>query len=353
MRGLAFVVTAGRSGSTAVSNILNAHPDVVSLNEFFFSVRTLLPDAGVLSGTAFWKALAAPHPMFDALLRGGAAVPEFLYPKLTGTRFSARRGGIPALCMMVLPHLSADPDRVFDELAAEVPAWPDQATPRHCLRLFAWFGRRFGGTVAVERSGLSLSWVPWLRRSFPDARFVHLHRGGPDSAVSMSRHVGSRLFLAVLRNLERLDPGAWGRPGRASALDPAAMPFDLVPLLGDRYDHDHLMGMDLPVARFAELWSDLVRTGVPALSGLGADRCRALSFEDLVRDPATRLAELAGFIGVTPFERWLREGAATLDPSRVGTAASRLSARELDEVRERCAPGEAALAEAALAEAAR
>lgn len=347
LRELTFVVTTGRSGSTAVSNILNAHPDVVSLNEFFFSVRTLLPDTEVFPATAFWRALAMPHPMFDALLRAGITVPEFLYPKLKGTRFGTEKGGIPAVCMMSLPHLTANPDRVFDELAAEVPTWPDQTTAQHCLRLFAWLGRKFGGTVGVERSGLSLSWVPWLRRCFPYARFLHLHRGGPDSAVSMSRHPGPRLFLIVLDYLQRLDPDTWGSsaPGRTPALDLAAIPFDLFSLLDIRYDH--LMDIDLPVARFAELWSDLVRMGVSALSDLPADRCRTLSFEDLIQDPILRLSDLAEFVGVTPSEQWLRESAATLDPSRVGTASSMLSARELDEVRERCAPGEAALTAAA------
>ncbi|EKX63388.1 sulfotransferase [Streptomyces ipomoeae] len=40
MRSLTFVIGTGRSGSTALSRILNAHPDVLSLNEFMASVGT-------------------------------------------------------------------------------------------------------------------------------------------------------------------------------------------------------------------------------------------------------------------------------------------------------------------------
>jgi hypothetical protein len=345
LRSLTFVVTAGRSGSTAVSSILNTHPEVLSLSEFFLCLRTVLPDTGVISAATFWKALSTPHPVFDALVRGGAGMPEFLYPKLARTRFSAESGGIPAVCMTVLPHLSDDPDRVFDELAAEVPSWPDQVAAQHCGRLFAWLAARSGATVAVERSGYSLGSVSWLRRNFPAARFVHLHRNGPDSAVSMSKHTGFRLLLLFLEAMGALDFRALGdgAPERASAFDPATLPIGLAPVLGDRYDRDYLMSLDLPVARFAVLWSELVRVGMSALSGLPAEAHMTLSYENLMADPQERLRELATFIGVAAPPHWLRAGAALLDPSRAG-AAARLPERELRNVRQRCAPGEAALA---------
>jgi hypothetical protein len=346
LRALTFLVTAGRSGSTAVSGILRSHPDVLSLSEFFLCLRTMLPPgAGVISAAMFWTALSAPHPVFDALVRGGGAMPEFLYPRLAGTRFSAGSGGIPGICMTVLPHLSGDPDRLFDELAAEVPSWPDQPAPQHCLRLFAWLAARSGRTVAVERSGFSLGSVPWMRRHFPGARFVHLHRNGPDSAVSMSRHTGFRLLLVFLEamgalGLRTLEDGA---PERAAAFDPAALPIGLAPVLGSRYDRDYLMSLDLPVARFATLWSELVRTGVSALSGLPAGAFMTLPYEDLIADPPERLRELAAFIGVTAPGPWLRASAAVLDPRRAG-AATRLPQSDLDQVRERCKPGQTALA---------
>jgi hypothetical protein len=247
--------------------------------------------------------------------------------------------------MTVLPHLSDDPDRLFDELAAEVPSWPDQPVAQHCARLFAWLAGRFGGTAVVERSGFSLGSIPWMRRHFPSARFVHLHRNGPDSAVSMSRHTGFRLLLVFLEAMGGLDLRALedGAPERAAALDPAALPIGLAPVLGDRYDRDYLMSLDLPLTRFATLWSELVRTGVSALSGLPAGACMTLSYEDLIADPQERLCELAGFIGVTAPGSWLAAGAAALDPRRAG-AANRLPRPDLAKVRERCEPGQAALA---------
>jgi hypothetical protein len=203
----------------------------------------------------------------------------------------------------------------------------------------------FGGTVAVERSGFSLGSIRWLHRHFPGARFVHLHRNGPDSAVSMSRHPGFRLLLVFLDAMGALDLRALpdDAPERIAAFDPAALPVGLAPVLGDRYDRDYLINLNLPVARFATMWSELVRAGVSALSGLPAGASMTLSYEDLTADPQERLRELAGFIGVTAPEPWLRAGAAVLDPHRAG-AAARLPQPDLDKVRERCQPGQTALA---------
>ena len=40
---------------------------------------------------------------------------------------------------------------------------------------------------------------------FPDAKFVHLFRHGPDTAVSMSQHTGFRLMALIEDALELLD----------------------------------------------------------------------------------------------------------------------------------------------------
>jgi hypothetical protein len=161
----------------------------------------------------------------------------------------------------------------------------------------------------------------------------------------MSRHTGFRLLLVFLDAMGAFDLRALadGAPERMAAFDPAALPVGLAPVLGDRYDRDYLMSLDLPVARFATLWSELVRTGVSALSGLPAESSMTLSYEDLMAAPQERLRELATFIGVTARGPWLRAGAALLDPRRAG-AATRLPQADLDKVRERCEPGQAALA---------
>jgi nucleoside-diphosphate-sugar epimerase len=351
MRGLTFIVTVGRSGSTALSRILSGHRDVLSLNEFYLSVRASSSVDDPLSAEQFWRMLAEPHPIFDAMVRGGSAMPEFVYPRLQGTRFDANTTGIPAICMMTLPHLSSDPDGVFDALGAEVQTWPHQTARLHYERLFAWLAAHFGGRVVVERSAMSLSSVPWLRETFPDAKFVHLFRHGPDTAVSMSQHTGFRLMALIQDALELLDLDPECRhPGLR--LDPTAIPIELAPLVGDRCDVDYLMSQDLPVARFARMWSELITIGEAALADLPADRYLPLSYADLVANPRSCLRRLAAFLDVEADSKWLEFGASVIDPRLTG-ASNRLSAEELQAVSEGCAAGEALLREYGYAAAAK
>ncbi|MGW7353749.1 sulfotransferase [Streptomyces sp. NPDC054784] len=364
VRPLTFVVGTGRSGSTALSRVLNLHPDVLSLNEMFASLSDHSTPREPLSGEEFWRVLAEPNHFFDGMTRSGVPLPEFLYNRLRGGRYAADTTGIPALCLMVLPHLvagsapgngtgagggdaeaagadaahvdPADVDAAFDALEPEIRRLPRRPAARQYEALFALLGARFGGGRAVvERSGYSLQAVPRLRAAFPHARFAHLHRDGPDCAVSMSRHVGYR-SIAVLREIFR-------RTGtrRFSELTPElirTLPPELAEILSERFDPALLLERPLPVTGFGTLWSELVVEGEEFLAELPPERRTRLSYEGLVAAPREELARLATFAGVEPYPDWLERGAALLHGARRG-AALRLPPEELAELRERCAPG--------------
>ncbi|MGA4837767.1 sulfotransferase family protein [Streptomyces sp. G45] len=339
MRTLTFVVGTGRSGSTALSGIVNAHPDVLSLNELLSSVQSRGFPEGHLAGPEFWRLLADPNPLFERMIRSGAPMPEFVYPRRPG-RFATDTTGIPALSLMVLPHLTDDPDGLFDELAQQVPRWPRRTAPAHYEALFALLCARFGRTAVVERSGYSSDRVPLLRAAFPQARFVHLVRNGPDCALSMSRHTGYRL-IHLLRQI-------CARTGAERVEDLTqdqvrSLPPELSGLLADRFDPALVLDSDLPLTGFGALWSELVTRGVDHLSRVPAEKRTTLAYENLLDEPREELTRLADFIGVEPLPRWLDIGAARLDAGRRG-ASLKLPAAELDALRACCAPGERALA---------
>lgn len=334
MRSLTFVFGTGRSGSTALSRILNAHPDVLSLNEYMASVGDAAFPEGKVDGEEFWQALFRPAPHFERMIRSGLPLPEFLYTRRPG-RYSAGTTGIPALSLMVLPHLTDDPDALLDELGAAVAQWPRRTAPEHHRALFDLLGARFGRTAAVERSGYSTGWAPELREAFPDARFVHMHRDGPDCALSMSRHVGYRT-ISLLREIKTrsgIDSFADLTPEHIRALPP-----DLAPLLDERFDPALVRDRHIPLVTFGALWSELVTEGTEFLTRLPADRQATLAYEDLLDRPVEELTGLAEFIGVNPLPEWLHTASALLDHSRRGSARS-LPAVELAELRDSCAPG--------------
>ncbi|MDX3650030.1 sulfotransferase [Streptomyces europaeiscabiei] len=334
MRSLTFVFGTGRSGSTALSRILNAHPDVLSLNEYMASVGDAAFPEGQVGGEEFWQALFRPAPHFEQMIRSGLPLPEFLHTRRPG-RYSARTEGIPALSLMVLPHLTDDPDGLLDALGAAVVRWPERTAAEHHRSLFGLLCARFGRTAVVERSGYSTGWVRVLREAFPDAKFVHMFRNGPDCALSMSRHPGYRM-ISLLREIKT-------RSGidSFSALTPEhvrALPPDLAPLLDECFDPALVRDRHIPLRTFGALWSELVIEATEFLTRLPADQRTTLAYENLLDQPAQELTRLADFVGVVPLPQWLHTASALLDHSRRGSARS-LPAADLAELRADCAPG--------------
>ncbi len=339
MRTLSFVIGTGRSGSTALSRILNSHPDVLSLNEFMASVGDAAFPEGKVTGEEFWQALFRPAPHFERMIRSGVPLPEFLYTRRPG-RYASETTGIPALSLMVLPHLTDDPDGLLDELGAAVAPWPERTAAEHHEALFDLLCARFGRTAVVERSGYSTGRAPVLRAAFPQARFVHLFRDGPDCALSMSRHTGYRA-ISLLREIK-------ARAGVEDLADLTeahvrALPADLSPLLGDRFEAALVRDRPIPLRTFGSLWSELVTEGAEFLDRLPAEQRATLAYEDLLDAPREELTRLAAFVGVAPLPQWLDGACALLDHSRRGSARA-LTDAEFDELRESCAAGTRVLA---------
>ncbi|MFD8083539.1 sulfotransferase [Kitasatospora sp. NPDC059722] len=338
MRPLTFIVGTGRSGSTALSRVLNVHPDVLSLNELLASVGAEGIPERPLSGAEFWQLLAEPNPVFEKMIRSGIPLPEFLYTRRPG-RYSAGAPGIPAILLMVLPHVSDRPDELFDDLGRTVRQWPSRPAADQYRALFGELGDRFGRTAVVERSGYSTGWIPCLRTLFPEARFVHLVRSGPDCALSMSRHPGYRTILLLREILRRSGVTGFFELTEEHV---RALPPDLAPLLGERFDPALVRDRAIPLTAFGELWSRLVTEGVAHLAAVPPSMRTTLVYEDLLDAPDQELSRLAEFIGVDPVADWLTTARSMLDGSRRG-ASGRLSPEERHALRDSCAEGQLSL----------
>ncbi|WP_424217540.1 sulfotransferase (plasmid) [Streptomyces sp. BI20] len=332
---ITFIVGSGRCGSTMLSRALQAHPDVLSMNEFFTSIAcrgTIGFGDRTLDGPAFWEILGGPVRPLDAIAASGYPMPELTYPYGQG-RFRAEAGGVPTISHMALPTLTDTPDALHDELAETVPTWPARPLPEQYRELFADLGRRENNTVVVERSGASAAFFPALRAMFPDARFAHLTRSGPATALSMSRHIG---FRTLLLRTEAMTLLGLDSPFALGPEHVAHLPAHLAHLAGD-VDCDLVMNADLPLAAFGGFWSALVERGVDELAQVPADRRLSLHYEDILEDPEHHFTRLAEFAGAEADPTWLRGAAASVNrtPRPPITDPETLSA---------CAPGNAALA---------
>jgi hypothetical protein len=355
---LTFVVGTGRCGSTLLSRILHEHSEVLSLSELFSMLKGSLRrrefPAGEMDGRELWGILSASDRFADARIRDGLITPEMGYPYGSG-RFDPSTG-VPLICHNLLPLLSDDPDALFDKLEAEVVTWPKRPAGDQYRALFGFLSDLLDRPVVVERSGASLTVVSALRRQFPEARFVHMYRDGPDCALSMLRHPVFRLtgMIAEAARACGLLDGSSSWEEIEAEVDRLAragkVPETFNGLIRWPFDTQRYMNYPIPPAFFGELWSDLICAGIADLSELPPEQRTSMAYEDLLRDPQAELTRLAEFIGVPARSRWLRTSASLIDGPSSSSAAARLDPRELAALREACEPGAAALAAALPAE---
>jgi hypothetical protein len=338
-----FVVGTGRCGSTMLSAMLRDHPHLLSLSEVLSFATDLggriaeaFPD-GPVDAARFWAAVAGVHPKQATLLRHGVGMDEVLYRP---GRFPLERG-VPALLQTALPHLTDDPDRLYDEVADFVGGRPTPTAPEHYRALFGWIARRLDKRGWVERSGGSLRIVARLARAFPDARFVHLVRDGRDCALSMRRHPGFRMALIAAQLTEILGVDPYESPDRTHEPD---LPDALVPFLPERFDRDAFVRYRAPAALCGHYWSGEILAGVEELGALDPDRLLVLRYEDFLVDPAAPLAQLVDFLGpALADDRWAGRVAGAVRRPR--SSRDDLDPVDLGELTDACRPGFAALAD--------
>jgi Sulfotransferase family len=288
-----FVVSTGRCGSTMLSNMLRLNSDVLSMSEF---LSLLMPDPlppGEMDAAAYWRLLSEPWTFFRHAYQLDLRAPEFLYVPGPGSRFTAATG-IPPILITALPHLSDDPEALYDEVERFVAGLtPAPASVQH-LRLFGWLCDRLGTRAWVERSGSSLLHMSRLADAFPDARFVHLYRDGRECAYSFSRHPLFRLGAVEMMLDSRLGVPIYLADDRP----PVRVPHDLRPLMPETFDREAFEHFEMPVIEAGQFWSDMIMPALDVLASLPPERVLQLSYEDLVAEPRQALIELVRFAGL-------------------------------------------------------
>jgi putative sulfotransferase len=307
-----FVVSSGRCGSTLVSNMLRLHPEILSLSEFLIMLSPgAFPGGGVsIYGSQFWALLSTPRKRMTLMYQKGIVFDEVLYRPGPDRRFTAETG-VPPILLTALPHLTSDPESLYDEIQAFVLAQGPHPIGTHYLLLFEWLRRRFEKKLWVERSGSILVNIDELIAHFPGARFVHMYRDGRECAISMSHHSAFRLSMITSKMLESIgvDPFNTDDPPLAE------VPDVLRPFMPETFDANAFWDYELPVEMLGTSWQETERKGITMLMQMPAGQVHQLRYEDLVAHPELELAKLTRFIGLAePSEQWLRSAKALIKP---------------------------------------
>ncbi len=287
-----FIVGTGRCGSTLLSRMLAESPHLLSLSEFFNGLdmsERFAPDP--IDGETLAELIGREQPVITAVIKRGYPVEEVIYPFADDNEARSplgryRRGeALPWLLVSMLPALDEPPDQLFDELIAFAKA-RSQASPRdHYLALFDWLAERMGRPLWVERSGSSIDYAAELVRLYPEARFVHLHRSGPEVALSMREHHAYRLPISLIYDAPLADGRSLSELP-APDFESAAKPGDTV---------SRILEARPPAEYFGRYWSDQIMRGQPALARLSSDRVLEVTFEEMVSDPVPVLRQIARF----------------------------------------------------------
>lgn len=324
-----FIVGTGRCGSTLLSRMLATNPQVLSVFEFFNGL-----DMGVrfsaepMSGKDFAALISREQPFVTAVLRRGYEVAEITYPFGGRARYT-RDDPLPWILVALLPRLSEDPDALFDEALAFAAGLRRQRPATHYHRLFDWLTAQMGREVWIERSGSSIEYLGSLHALFPRARFLHLHRDGPEAALSMREHHAYRLPISLLYQAPTDD----GTPAsELGAIDLAAPPQPTDPI-------SRILASRPPAEYFGRYWTDQMVRGFRALGRLDAGQYLEVRFEDLVSRPRDVLRVISRFFALDPDRGGWIERAAALVRGVPPTRFDQLDADEQARLADACRAG--------------
>lgn len=313
-----FILNTGRSGSTMLTRMLNENHQMLVMSDFFSCGDPLdrFP-ARLMSGDDFAHYLSEVNDIGTLLQRRAFTIDEQLNSGEDNTRWPDP-SRMPAMLTNPFAFLTDDPDSLWDDAIALVRAFPTQSFGAHVRALFGWLIERFGKKAWLERSGSNLSYVKGIRATFPNARFVHLHRDGIEASMSMREHTWFKISAEYderAPTMEEMEQ-AIRRPTLDNS-DPVSRYFG---------------AEGPPIERFGRHWSRQIAAGYREFSQLRSDQLIEVRYEELLAHPARELGRIAEFFELPDDPGWIDRAAALIDDKLGKRTAHALPQDEFDRI---------------------
>lgn len=328
-----FIVGTGRCGSTLMSNLVNLHPDILSLSEVFVSFATEGLVHRTMSGPRFWKLLNDASPVLRGAINPTRSPVEFTYEFGEDSPWTMK--DLPACLYMTLPHLSAEPDALYRELEPVIKARPTAPMGEQYRFWFDWLTERHDKKMWIERSGNSITMVKALHRLFPDAKFVHIHRDGREVAMSIRNFMPLRVFFHSWIRLRRIGVDLLKTPFRYSD---SLMVNTFAPLISRMMPVEYFLENEPTPEQAGAFWSAMISQGMRDLATVPAENIHTMTYTDLVENPRETIEAFQQFAAPElANDDWL-DAAAKL-PRQSNPKWQSLSADEIERLERACAPG--------------
>jgi hypothetical protein len=213
-----------------------------------------------------------------------------LVPNLRRPLFvlGAPRSGTTFLggCLSVLPEISYHHEPVATKRAARYVYeghWGARRAAFFYRSVYAWLMRLHldGDLRFAEKTPQNCFIVPFLRRAFPDAQFLHIVRDGRDAAISYSKKPWLRADAA---DSGQFEPGGY-RHG----------PYARFWVEAERAPEFETTS---DIHRCIWAWRGFTEAALAGADGLPAEQYHELRYEDLVRKPQGESERVLDFLGV-------------------------------------------------------
>ncbi|MET0984539.1 MAG: sulfotransferase [Steroidobacteraceae bacterium] len=200
---------------------------------------------------------------------------EILY---TGDGEQARwQKTMPTAMMAPIPFLEPNnPEKLFDDMIAFALRQPTRGTADQYRTLFAWLCERYEKVAWIERSGATLRYFDEQRRTFPDAKYVHIHRDGVSAALSMREHNWFILAAHFDEQLPTMDEL------KRAILEPSNSDDDPITRF---YTKDKP-----PLEQFARMWARQIARGFREFVHLDRDQYLAVNSRTCNPNPSASCA---------------------------------------------------------------
>lgn len=234
----------------------------------------------------------------------------------SGTTFlGARLAQLPELVYFLEPVLTKAAVRhVFAD------EWSERKAALIYRAVYAWLMRvrREPAAVFCEKTPGNCFIIPFLHRTFPDARFIHIVRDGRDSALSLSK---KNWYANESKVLYKRDPdGYLFGPGRRFWVEPDRV---------NEYEKTN------DLHRCIWLWRRYVESALEGLEAVPGAQVLQVRYEDLLRDTDRYGNDVLDHLSIdkpTSRDRFLQNLRETAHTHSVGAWRRSLSSNEAAEL---------------------
>lgn len=328
-----FIVGTGRCGSTLMSNMVNMHPDILSLSEVFVSFATEGLVHRNMDGPRFWKLVTDASPVLRKAINPTRSPVEFTYEFAPDSPWTMET--LPAALYMTLPHFSDEPDAIYAEMEPVIKARAKASMGAQYQFWFDWLTARENKSMWIERSGNSITMVKALHRLFPDAKFVHIHRDGRETAMSIRNFMPLRVFLHSWTHLKKIGVDLLKTPFRYSD---SLLVNTFSPLISGLMPTERFLDTVPDAAQAGAFWSAMIQQGMKDLANVPAQNLHTMTYTDLTERPHETLESFINFAAPgLDHADWLARAAKVPKVSKPKWKT--LPADELARLEKACAPG--------------